>query len=430
MDPTLRCGWGCGALESGPTIGMVILDDRLAHKEPAVSILSVQHSTCRVRPDPAHWIVPCRPMFSDLLGFTTMNRLVVPSLLLLPFALIPAISQAEYEGMKYRIPQDTNTLILINAEKMFGSQVADHERWEARRKAAYESGISALPPDAAQVILAERRDHELGKSVWELGLVKLTGDRNVTTVAQRFGGAMDEIVGRSAARLPGDHYVIQLMGDLLASYTPANRQDVSRWLRSTDVGAGSTLPPYLEQAFGYATKVGTPIVMAMDMTGVISEAEVRSKIDSFESLKDSGLSADALAKLVSGIQGITLGITLQEDAIGAVRVDFSESPEMLSKVGKSLLIEVLQRQGAMIDDLHDWQPSISGNTFLLRGKLSTDGATTCDECPRTPSYARQCNGRVHFTRGRSGGIGEVDRYPTVLQIDHGIVGRLASKAEA
>ena len=28
----------------------------------------------------------------------------------------------------------------------------------------------------------------------------------------------------------------------------------------------------------------------------------------------------------------------------------------------------------MIDDIHDWTPSVSGNTFMMKGKLSTDGA--------------------------------------------------------
>ena len=59
---------------------------------------------------------------------------------------------------------------------------------------------------------------------------------------------------------------------------------------------------------------------------------------------------------------------------GAIRVDFSESPEILSEIGKPMLLEILRRQGAMIDDLNNWQPSIKGNTFYLRGKLSDGGS--------------------------------------------------------
>ena len=209
-------------------------------------------------------------------------------------------------------------------------------------------------------------------------MIKLEADRNVTTVAARYGGTVDDIDGRSAARLPTDNYVVQLMGNLLASYTPASRQDVSRWLRSTDVGSKEYLQPYLEQAFGYAEKVGTPIIMAADLSGVVSEAGVKEKFGTFESLKDSGISPDDLAKLLKGLKGATLGVTLTDNAIGSLRVDFEDSPALLSKVGKDLLIEILQRQGAMIDDFMDWTPSIRDNgdehAFLLSGKITDGGA--------------------------------------------------------
>ncbi len=301
-----------------------------------------------------------------------MNRLFN---LLLFFAVLasPIASYAQFEGMKYRIPRDANTIILINAEKMFGSQVAGREMWEARRKAAYDAGVSALPPDATEVLLAGRMDVEFGKSVWEIAMAKLRGDRNVTTVAQRYGGSIDEIAGRAAARLPDDTYVVQLMSNLLGTYTPANRQDVSRWLKSTDVGSAAELPPYLEQAFGYAKKVGTPIVMGLELAGGISPAEVKEKMKLMQSLKDANLPVEQFAKLMAGTQGITLGVTIAENEIGAIRVDFSESPALLADVGKPLLIEILQRHGAMIEDFNQWKPSISGNTFLMKGALSMDG---------------------------------------------------------
>lgn len=301
-----------------------------------------------------------------------MKRLVVAFPLLLLFFL-PDVAQAQFKGMRPRIPSDTNVLILMNVDKMIGSRVADKERWEARRKAAYDAGVSALPPDATEVVLAGRTDLEFGQSIWEMSMVRLERERNVTTVAQRYGGAMDDIEGRSATRLPNDLFVLQMAPDMLASYTPANRQDVSRWLRSTDVSSGSQLSPYLDQAFAYATKVGSPIIMAMDIQGMISPDRVRVAASASPALKASGIPVEKLVPLLVGAQGITLGITLQDDAVGAVRVDFNSPPNALAKIGKPLLIEILEKHGAMIDDLRDWEPSVNGNTFLLRGKFSSNG---------------------------------------------------------
>lgn len=313
---------------------------------------------------------------------------------MLGFSLLPTLASAQFSGMRTRIPGDANTIVLINAEKMFGSQVADREGWAARRKAAYEAGISALPPDATQVVIAGRHDHEYGhESIWELGLMKLNAKRDVSTVALRYGSTMDSIEGYSATRLPDDHYVIQLGPAFYASYTPANRQDVSRWLRSTNVTKPQgNLSPYMEQAFDYATKVGTPIIMAMDLHGLVAEADIERRLASLTGLKDSKISISALAKLIHGIKGVTLGVSIDNTETGAIRVDFSESPEMLSEVGKNLLMGVLVNQGAMIDDIRNWKPSVEGNAFVLRGSLSSEGTRkimSILELPSTMTHAVQ-----------------------------------------
>lgn len=316
-----------------------------------------------------------------------MNRLVLFSLLAVT-SVAQVVAQAPFSGMKYRIPRDANTLILINADKMFGSTVADIEQWNEKRREAYNSGLLALPPDGKEVLIAGRMDTELGDTIWELAMIKLNAERNVTTVAARYGGSMDEIEGRSAARLPNDHYVVQLKGDLLASHVPANRQDVSRWLRITDVGSGDNLPPYLSTAFDYANKVRTPIVMALDLNGAISATEAKSHLDRMEFVTNAGVDTEQAAKLLSGIQGITLGVTTLDRAAGAIRVDFSESPEALREVGKDLLLRVLERQGAMVDDFYDWKLSIQGNTLMLNGPLKIDGTRrllSVLELPRTLS---------------------------------------------
>lgn len=320
-----------------------------------------------------------------------MNRLVV-AIPLLACCFLPSIATAQFKGMRARIPSDANVLILLNVDKMLGSRVADRERWEARRQAAYDAGVSALPPDATEVVLAGRSDLEFGESIWELSMVRLERERNVSTVAQRFGGSMDTIQGRSAARLPNDLFVLQMAPDMLAAYTPANRQDVSRWLRSTDVNSGDQLSPYLETAFAYATKVGSPIIMGLDVQGMISAEDVKRGAEAFQSIIGSEIPVEKLIPLLTSTQGLTLGITLQDDAIGAIRVDFAEPPGALAEIGKPLLIEILQKHGAMIDDIRDWTPSIEGNTFLLRGKLTTNGmrrVMSVLELPPTLTQAMQ-----------------------------------------
>ena len=304
----------------------------------------------------------------------TMKRAVcIP--LLLTFLLTPTLATAQFAGMSVRVPADANTLVLINANKMFGSKIADRQGWKVRRDAAYNAGISALPPDATEVLIAGRHDLHFGhNALWELGLMKFSSDKAVLDVAKHYGGSMDEIGGHSAVRLPDDHFVLQLGPAFLASYTPANRQDVSRWLRTTNVSPpGGHLSPYLKQAISYATKVGTPIIMSMDLAGLVSIAEIEQRIIHLNALKDAKVPGKQLVDLLHGIQGITLGISIDDSELGAIRVDFADSAEILATIGKPLLIEILENQGAMLEDFRKWEPSVNGNTFMLRGNLGDEG---------------------------------------------------------
>jgi len=131
-------------------------------------------------------------------------------------ACIPCVSAfGQFDGMLARVPRDANTLILIDAEKLFGTPVADLERWQAKRGAAFESGVSGLPPDAASVVMAARVEFELGGNDWESSLVQFPQRRDVTAVAQRFGGSIDSIDGRTAAAIPGDHFVVQISPSMI-----------------------------------------------------------------------------------------------------------------------------------------------------------------------------------------------------------------------
>lgn len=311
-----------------------------------------------------------------MLAFSNRLQLICCAFLLAGFS-VGSVANAQFDGMRWALPTDSNMVVLIDADKLFGSQLADKERWQGKRKAAYEAGVSALAPDVSQVMLGGLIDLELGQSVWEVALARFSEGRDVGSVARRFGGSVDRIGERMAARLPNDTFVVQVTDQLIGTHIPANRQSVFRWLKSTEqADFNGELSPYLKTAFEYATKVGTPIVMAIDLSGVISKEVAVERLSDASIIKESAAtkeSVNELAELVSSVKGITLGIVVGDQASGAVRVDFSGSPAAFAKLLKPLLIETLERKGAMIDDLESWTPSIDGNTFLLRGSMSPAG---------------------------------------------------------
>ena len=289
------------------------------------------------------------------------------------WALAPT-AFAQITGLKSRIPTDANAVVIIDSEKLFGSAAADKGRWEAKRKAAFDSGMTFLSPATTGVVIASKMDLEFGKTLWELSQVRLSTAGNTASIATRFGGKPDMIEGRSAVRLPNDSIVVQVTDNSFAAYTPANRQDVARWLRSTDTQeVNDNFSPYIQQAFSYVENVGTPIILAVDMHGVFSEDYIKSRLASgplAEKYKDK---IDGFAKALVSIKGAMLGVSVGEGVIGSVRVDFDSDISALRDVGKEMFLSALERQGAMIEDIREWELSFNGNSMFLKGSLSDSG---------------------------------------------------------
>lgn len=281
--------------------------------------------------------------------------------------------QAQIEGLKSRIPDDTNAVVIIDVQGLFGSAAAEAGRWEARRQAAFDAGVTFISPDTTGVVIAANLDAEFGKTVWQLSQVRLNQSKDLTQIAARFGGEMDSIQGRRATRLPNDSIVVQVADQNFAAYTPANRQDISRWLTTTDATDTDRLSPYISQAFQFVEKLGTPIIMAIDFEGFLSANQIEARLKSSPMNEKIGGQLPQVVETLAGIKGAMLGVTVGDKPFGSIRIDFAKDASILEPFGKEMLINTLSRQGAMIGDIEDWKTSVKGNTLIISGPLSTGG---------------------------------------------------------
>jgi len=281
---------------------------------------------------------------------------------------------AQIEGLRTRIPSDANAVVVIDVEKLFGSPVADRERWEAKREAAFNAGVTFLSPNTQGVVIAAKLDLEYGKTLWELAQVRLAEDGNIARVATRYGGKSDMIDGRQAVQLPNDSIVVELNPQMFAAYVPANRQEVARWLRATDeVPVESPLSPYLQRGLDYVDKMGTPIIMAVDLRHFLSADEIAERLRRSPLAQSIGDQLDPIVETLAGIEGAMIGITVGERPFGSIRVDFKGSAAALDGLGKPMILQALTNQGAMIEDVREWEASTKDNTLKLSGPLSTSG---------------------------------------------------------
>ena len=291
-------------------------------------------------------------------------------ILLASFLALPA--EAQFGKLVKRVPNSVNTIILLNAEKVLNSEVALREGWRTNFEKAIAAGLTHLPPDTLQYVMASQMDFEYMHPVWQLGILSTSKKHDMVYIASKQKGTQDTIAGLPAVLLPSENYLVQFDPTTYATMVPASRQAVSRWIKST-AKESAEFSPYIHEAIGYSDESGTEIIMAMDLTDVLDLDTVRGLVKESKLLADAGVDVEAASKVLASLRGVMLGITFGAKPFGSIKVDFGEDASVLKGVGPQLLLTALAKHGAMIDDFAKWESKVNGKQLRLTGKFSASG---------------------------------------------------------
>lgn len=301
----------------------------------------------------------------------------VASVLPAAFVLVAFLSSAgsaQYLDLTSRVPRGANTLLVCNVEQIHASPLAVAQNWREEHEQRFAAGLSVLPPYASKLLMAAETDFDFMQPVWDVTLYDLRYDPSLPKLAAASGGRMEEIQGQQAVYLPTDTYVVRFGPTKAGAYSPGNRQSVDRWISGIyDKNSTNVLSTYLNQAVTIAEKTSTPLVMAMDLKGVLSAAEIEQDWQTFAALRTREADKSQLCQTMAGLQGVRLSVTVRDAMIGKITVDFAGDVSFMQDYAKELLLEVLAKNGAMIDEFANWETQVTGSQVTLEGKLYPSG---------------------------------------------------------
>ncbi len=260
---------------------------------------------------------------------------------LLPLTLILtatniATAQTPFDNLLRRVPSGANAVMVIDVSAVHSSPLAVREGWKDQHEAEYVKRPLVLPPEAERIVIASQMNYnqELRQD-WELAVMSLTEEFSMRAVARAEGGYVDDVDGKPAAWTPSDAYFVTLESKVLGVMHPANRQAVGRWVDFSDDNKQVVASEYLKSAAA-AVNQQTPIVMALDLKGVVRPHNLQ------ESLMDSDLTRDNPAKqkawfdVIMDLEGVTLSVQLGEKAQGIVASRFLPKHRSLRQGGEAL----------------------------------------------------------------------------------------------
>jgi hypothetical protein len=291
------------------------------------------------------------------------------SLCSLPSIAVPA----EFTELLAKLPPSSNTLVMLNAEQIFGSEVATQGGWKQNYEKTYADAPLLLPPGAQQFVLAADLDLPTMKPRWESAVVRLADDPSMNLIARTVQGSRDTVGGLEAIATARGGLVVKFGPHLFGMMRPASRQSGARWVREAGANSAGTLSPYLKAAAAVPDQVGTEIIMAIDLTDALNRDRVRQALANSAAIAQGKVNPESAADILAGIQGATLGARVTRRVYGKLKIDFARDVAPLAAVAKPLLLEVLAEAGASIDEFEKWNVAVTQRQIAIDGELTASG---------------------------------------------------------
>ncbi len=274
-------------------------------------------------------------------------------------------AQAQFKKMFTYIPSEANAIIALDIDALEASPLAIQEKWREQRQRNLQNESGAYGQNVSRVLTGAAVKPLHLESERELTILELKQAPNMTKVADFLGSNVDEIEGHAAVETKGDSYVVRIGEKLAGILHPADRQQVARWLRRRTTTRHNE---YLEKAIG-RLKNKTQLVAALVMKDVTTASRMRVLIADHEAFEKRQKDVDPVAELLASVEGISFDVQVDKAAAATLRVDFGQSAGILADY-KDFMLDILADLGISVNDFKDWNARVSGQSWILQGKLS------------------------------------------------------------
>src|SRR4051812_36315319 len=150
-----------------------------------------------------------------------------------------------FQALAQRLPAASNAIVAINVSKVLESPYAKREHWGSNAADAWAKQPVMIPPGALRLVMAASVRSSTMESYWGMSLIQLEKMPSLKALADAEGGHIDRVWDKDAAYSPINAYFVPIEPTVLASITPADRSEISRWVRQPVKPEGSVTSEYI-----------------------------------------------------------------------------------------------------------------------------------------------------------------------------------------
>ena len=275
------------------------------------------------------------------------------------------------ELLRY-IPDQVNTVAVINVQAILNCPRAKREEWAKRHHTEYLSGAIPIHPSVERLLVATEFVPGHPSHGGGLAIAPLNQPFNPERLAKERNGSIVEIAEEKAVSCPNGIYYFLLKENLLGAMRTSNPQDVARWIRFVKSAESSTQSRYLRQAVN-ATALNTHIFLVVDTENLFPREQAQVAAAASDALKTDQQTLDAISEFVGGLRGIRFTADVADRGLVAtLRFDSKVPPRFPPELFKSFVIDTLEKNSAMLEDLQAAAVRTDQNTVIFSLQV-TDG---------------------------------------------------------
>ena len=188
-------------------------------------------------------------------------------------------------------------------------------------------------------------------------------------LAEREATSLEKLEGHSLVATERRTCFVELQPQSVAVTNYQNRQIMARWLRATEKSDRPAFSEYLQEAVIGPNAKGQ-YRLALDLQDALHLADVQVRLQNAPSLKGEKVDLDELAKLVTGIRGLSVQIEVTDTINGSVRIDFTDEIALFARVLPALALTAFERNGVSIDELAQAKVRLSEKSLTFECPLS------------------------------------------------------------
>lgn len=280
------------------------------------------------------------------------------------------VSGQDISKLLQRIPANANVLTVIDAKALMNSQRAATDGWSQKRQLDYQSGKIPFPPGLNFCVVASEYSPAQHANLWQVSLLEFPGKVYEDKVAKLEGSEVELIDNSYVVPSRRNMYYVQFERESWGIYSPANRQQMMRWMKYAKTNTNGSVNDYLSNAVLAGGAKGQ-VTIAVDLRDTLDRVEILKRLQATKIL-DANADRTKWTDFIRGIQGITLTVNVTNGFNAEFRLDFKDNVAPFAEQLPALVIETTERAGLNVGDVSQWKSKAQGKSLTMTGGFDSD----------------------------------------------------------